>query len=367
MKVIKFKPEPTFNYHLVKIAREYRGLSIADVAEKTKIEKATLARIEEGDQVISNEEIAVLSKVLQFPNSYFLLSATPYDFDNSFYRKKLSVSKKETRKAEASINLAKINFEQLLHMVELPGPNFPKYDLNEFKYVEDCAIHLRKFWNLPHGYVSNLSGLLEKNGIVIINMDLDGADIDGHAIITEDNVPIIFINKDLSADRYRMTLAHELAHLVLHLGQDVSEDRDPEKEAFSFAGEFLMPEREIVCDLSEVKLEKLKELKKYWKVSMGALIQRAYALGVITTSQYKSLWIQMSKAGYKTREPEELDFEREEPSILDELFEVHIQELEFSPKELAEYLGLQVKEMKKKYFPPHLLRKEKKHFSLSMA
>ncbi|MBK7012326.1 MAG: ImmA/IrrE family metallo-endopeptidase [Xanthomonadales bacterium] len=45
---------------------------------------------------------------------------------------------------------------------------------------------------------------------------------------------MIFINKDVPGDRWRFTLAHELAHLVMH---DIPKP-DMEDEADEFASEF---------------------------------------------------------------------------------------------------------------------------------
>ncbi|MDV6036524.1 hypothetical protein N7X28_08550 [Bacillus sp. SM-B1] len=44
-------------------------------------------------------------------------------------------------------------------------------------------------------------------------------------------------------------------------------------------------------------------MKKKWHVSVGVMIRRAYNLGVITFNQYSYLQRQMSKNGWRKKEP----------------------------------------------------------------
>ena len=92
-------------------------------------------------------------------------------------------------------------------------------------------------------------------------------------------------------DRARFTLAHELAHLIMHR----IPTPDSEGEADRFASEFLMPARDIAADLNGFSLQKAAVLKPYWRVSMAALIQHAEDLSKITEWQHKNLNIQKNK------------------------------------------------------------------------
>ena len=57
----------------------------------------------------------------------------------------------------------------------------------------------------------------------------------------------MIINGNRSNDRKRLDIAHELGHILMHLFPNIAipSYRDKEKEAFRFAAEFLMPEKEI--------------------------------------------------------------------------------------------------------------------------
>jgi Zn-dependent peptidase ImmA (M78 family) len=166
--------------------------------------------------------------------------------------------------------------------------------------------------------------------------------IDGVTINVNDRLPpIIFVNKDIPGDRLRFTLSHELAHIVMH--KYPSENM--EKEADTFASEFLMPADDIKHSLSYLTLHKLAELKLHWKVAMSALVYRANFLGQISPRQNQYLFMQLSKAGYKTREPAELDIPVEKPSLLKKLIDIHTQVLNYSVNEIAKILHLEEEEV----------------------
>jgi Zn-dependent peptidase ImmA (M78 family)/DNA-binding XRE family transcriptional regulator len=357
MKIVKLKrtSHPEFNHKLIAIAREQRGIGQSELAIKVGIDQGNISRIERGIQNPTPETMEKIAEVLNYSISFFRQESRVLEFENSYYRRKLKIPKKDLLKAEASINVSKVNLDALLQLVELPLSNYLQFDLSKDSITPaQCAMKLRKHWQISNGYVPNLTQLLEKNGIVVINIDFGNIEIDGHAVVTENNIPIIFINKNISADRYRLTLAHELGHLVLHLGKDIPKERDVEEEAFLFAGEFMMPEREIKSELMEVTIERLMQHKQYWKISMGALLKRARVLEMISENQYKYLWQQMTHLGYKRVEPAKLDFPKEQPSILRQLIDAHLDELDYKESDLAEFLGLRFSEFEDQFLSDRL-------------
>jgi hypothetical protein len=81
-------------------------------------------------------------------------------------------------------------------------------------------------------------------------------------------------------------------------------------------------------------------LKPAWRVSMAALITRATRLDLIAPRQARYLWMQMGRAGYREREPAELDFPKEDPQTLRELFDLHRSQLNYSMADLSGLLAL---------------------------
>jgi len=139
-----------------------------------------------------------------------------------------------------------------------------------------------------------------------INRDRIDNEVSGYLLRSEEhNTVIIGVNGKHSEPRQRFTIAHELAHYMLHNGELVHVDgartgsmldwRGPahtgnserEKEANLFAAELLMPERFLRQDLRQLEnidlLEKdvLKVLAKRYEVSAQALTIRLAQLNLV--------------------------------------------------------------------------------------
>lgn len=76
---------------------------------------------------------------------------------------------------------------------------------------------------------------------------------------------------------------------------------------------------------------------------MQSLILRAEHLGIITSARSRSLHAYMNKLGYLPVEPLPLD--REEPSVLTNIVDVHLNAHEYTTSELANVLGMPTKNM----------------------
>ena len=136
----------------------------------------------------------------------------------------------------------------------------------------------------------------------------------------------------------RFTLAHELGHLVMHRFPTP----EMETEANEFASALLMPANEMRAALMgrKIRLEVLAALKPEWKVAMQALLMRVSALGLIEPNQGRYLWQKIGSHGWRLREPPELDFPREAPSVLPRIIKSHVNDLGYSGDELASLLRI---------------------------
>ena len=79
---------------------------------------------------------------------------------------------------------------------------------------------------------------------------------------------------------------------------------------------------------------------------MASLMHRARELEVINENQYTYLRIQLQGKGYRYREPAELDFPKEQPTLLTEIIQAHLDELGYGYPEVAEMTGMSVSEFK---------------------
>jgi Zn-dependent peptidase ImmA (M78 family) len=155
--------------------------------------------------------------------------------------------------------------------------------------------------------------------------------------------PLIVLNSEQPADRLRYTLAHELGHLVMHRFPSPN----MEDEANIFASSLLMPREDIKPHFvgRRIDLALLAAMKPEWKVAMQALLMRATALNAVTKHQAQYLWKQISARRLRLREPPELDFAPERPTVIASMLRVHVDSLGYSLAELAALLHVQEREL----------------------
>ena len=88
--------------------------------------------------------------------------------------------------------------------------------------------------------------------------------------------------------------------------EDISEPvilKRIEQEANLFAAAFLLPEQTLAQELYSLTLSSFQILKKRWLVSMQVIIFRSQQIGALDSDQAKSLFIQISSKGWRTKEP----------------------------------------------------------------
>lgn len=335
------------NPHMVVLAREARGLGQKSLAEALNMSQGTISKIETGLIPVSDEIIEKLVEILDYPAHFFRQEGTITGIGVAevFHRKRQSVPQRVLNKIYAQIEIRIKHISSLLLSTEVVS-NMLKMDVDEYsQQVEEIARAMRAHWQLPRGPIQNISEVIENAGGIIFLFDFDTPLVDAISRWIPGLPPLFFLNERIPQDRYRLSLAHELGHMVMH----TYPSPEIEEQAFRFAAEFLMPERDIIVDLQNLNLPKLANLKRYWKVSMAALLKRAEELGTIQPNQARYLWAQMAKAGYKTREPAELDIMGEQPRLLHELVEAHQKELGYSEEDLRVLLPLNDDELEKFY------------------
>ena len=208
------------------------------------------------------------------------------------------------RRLEARLNVYRAHLDLLLREVEVePALALPLFDPLEY-VPEDAARIMRMQWRMPSGPVRDLMGWLESAGCLVVAEDFGamtgGGRVDGLSQWVGDS-PVMLVNGRAPTDRLRLTLAHELGHLCLHSAELGG---DPEDEANAFAAEFLMPADLIRSELRNLSLGKLHSLKRYWGVSMQALIERAHRLGTLSAQQRTGLYKALSRRGWRTNAPQ---------------------------------------------------------------
>lgn len=286
-------------------AREYRGYTQSELASRiVGLSQSNLSKFEKGIGVLSDEVLQRVIKLLDFPEGFFHLSISN-NVENAHYRRKSGITKRTKEDIEKSNKLIGYIIDQMSDSIEFPAFTLKTIDLEDDYTPEYAARFTRKYIGILQGSVKDICTILEKYGIVIVEQTYDTENFDGVSFLTDKGTPVMVINRDFSNDHKRLTIAHELGHIVMHLSKDIAipEYRNKEDEAFRFASEFLMPANEIRSSLDTLRLSSLMPLKLHWLTSMAAIIRRAWSLGCIDKNRYQYLNIELSRHHYKKHEP----------------------------------------------------------------
>lgn len=325
------------NPYMIIVGRESRGLSQKMLADALGVSQGRVSKVESGLLAVPDDLLDALARVLNYPSGFFLQAGAPkgVGIAEIFHRKRQDVPKKVLDKVYARMEIRYRHIENLLRATDIPV-NVPHLDIDEFGTVADIARLVRATWHLPRGPIQDLTTILENAGVVVVPFDFETPKIDAISRWLPGLPPLIFVNETSPKDRLRFNLGHELGHLVMH----TLPNPEIEDQANQFAAEFLLPERDIRNDLGDLTMAKLAVLKRYWNASMSALLKRADDLGTISAGRARALWAQMARAGYKLREPVDLDVPGEQPTLVRELVETHLRDLGYDHHDLHDLLCL---------------------------
>ncbi|MEM6393571.1 MAG: ImmA/IrrE family metallo-endopeptidase [Planctomycetota bacterium] len=345
--------DENYNPRMLTLAREAQRLTQAALAEAVGVSQPLVARWEDDttdshdrrcpspDQAERLGEVLTVDPDLFFLGSDFRVrgSGLMRDYGSEFYHRSRQKARRSDIKAiHARCRLTELRVERLLRGSESTEDMIPDIDPDDHAGdIERVATLARLRMGLASGPIRDLTELIERNGGLIIDRDLEADGMDALCRWVEGLPKLFYLNGDAPGDRMRWSLAHELGHTVMHFGRDV-EFRLAEEQANAFAGAFLMPVNDVRRDFAcRVDLDRLAQLKRKWRVSMQALAYRAHRLGCIDATRFKSIFTQMSRRGWRKTEP--VSVSRESPLGYKRLIRQH-QDAGFSPNDLARILLL---------------------------
>lgn len=317
-------------------ARRAAGLTQKDLADQVDVSQALLSKVESGVREADPDLTQKLSRVLLVTPDVLCTQLSRFGTPISYHRSRKTVGRRVVGKLEAQFNLIRIHINRVIDSAE---PDFPL----ELPIIEpnperggaaEVARQVRRRLSIPPGPIKNLIQILEDAGVFVFRFDFGTDGVDGVSFHVPGEQAFIFLNAQNSGARQRMTAAHEMGHLVMHL-----RNRDPntmEDEANAFASEFLAPEEEIRGSLRNLTWEKAMRLKPYWRISMKALVHRANAAKAITPGRARRLYIRL--APYKKEEPCPIMPER--VTLARELTAFLADDLGYTDAELSSALGV---------------------------
>lgn len=132
--------------------------------------------------------------------------------------------------------------------------------------------------------IRDICGLLESAGVKVRSINIASDSFFGLSVGRDDGGPAVVVNtwERIAVERWIFTAAHELGHILLHLGAydaaDSGERLDEEKEADAFAAHFLLPEgaftREWAASAGLGFVDRVLKLKRMFRVSYRTVLYR---------------------------------------------------------------------------------------------
>ena len=340
-----------FSPELLVLARRSREMTQTRLAKLSGLSPTSVSRYENGTLPVASGALFRIAAALDYPIKFFLRKPTLIGAAGGavFHRKQQSLPVRKLYQAHALAETRRLEITTMLNSLDVHPSPPPEYPVDLFEDdPEKIARSVRVAMNIPPGPIFDITKVVERNGCVVVAHEFGSSQIDGFS--QRGNYPPCFLhlNAQLPPDRWRWTLAHELGHVVMHF-EPTASPKLVEQQANLFAAELLTPAREIGPQLSGLTFQKLGGLKREWKVSMQALITRAYHLKAISEGQRRAMFMRLSRAGYRTREPETLDPPVEKPFVMTLLARRHLDELELSRSELCDLLTITESEFQEHY------------------
>jgi Zn-dependent peptidase ImmA (M78 family) len=333
------------NHRQLTFVRELRGLNQTDLSSSIKgLSQSNLSKFEKGLGVLSEDLQLKIKEFLKFPVEFFdrKICST---IENGNYRKRATINKSDIVTFENKCRLLGYIIDEMSQSLDWPEFSLIPLSVDEGYNPEYIASYNRKIIGLSKDNpVVNICSLLEENGVIIYEMNTIDK-FDGLSFFTDKGYPIIVINKSLSNDRKRFTIAHELGHILMHNDSNFpisafNDEKRKEKEANEFASEFLMPAADIKNSLRGITLSEVAKLKSYWLTSMASIIRKAKDLGCIDANRHKYFLIEMSRNGFNKKEPVDVFIDR--PQVLKNGYMLFKTELSYTDDDFTDTMFLPI-------------------------
>ncbi|MBK9387368.1 MAG: ImmA/IrrE family metallo-endopeptidase [Planctomycetes bacterium] len=265
--------------------RRAKALSQVELAELAKLSRAGLRKIEVGQVSPRAATLHSIARALDVPIQELLAPATEPSQVRFRSRKRL----KSRDQILLRVGRVLADFRELEELLQESRPFRLESLAGELRtsslLPEAAASRCRELMRLsPSEPVRDLCGLLEANGIKVLCLPAASREFFGLSVGPADGGPAVAVNtwERISVERWIFTAAHELGHLLLHLGAyDVAvreESDDEERAADAFAAEFLMPDAVFQREWAEARglglVDRVLKVKRIFHVSYRTVLHR---------------------------------------------------------------------------------------------
>lgn len=261
----------------IKEAREYRMLSVIELADRIGKTRQAVSQFENGTIKPTFDILSKIADATDFPIQYFFKPEQVRNASSSeipLYRG----SPSKTRSLKRSYKIATVWADNIIDYlknyvvlidINLPELNFDfTNDVDIVKRIENISDRLRKQWGLGRGPIKDIIGALENNGFIVSKIPHKAKEVEAFSLWYE-KIPFVFYegNRNTNAS-YIFSISHEVGHLLLH--QSLTENeilnsslyKSIEEQANIFAGAFLMPAESFGNEYITSNLDSFISIKK---------------------------------------------------------------------------------------------------------
>ena len=366
----------------LKYYRLRKNMTKKQLASLAGVTPMSISHYENGERKPGMDVIRKLAKALDVRVSDFLSKRNEnLTFIHGEFRKKSKLSESLQEYIRESVEEYMNRFFTIVDV--LGGEVLPEapacHGVNLSGDVEQDAKTLREYLHISeNGPIGNLVELLENKGVLVCFFDfapsvmaqseivqntIAQSEITQNKIsqsaIAQDTIvqdkdasdafsgmnglvngrPYIIVNKNMSPERIRSTIVHEMAHFMFVWQEDM-EEKLVEDYATAISGAFLFPREDARRELGIRRSAVTKDMAlvcKEYGISMYLLVKRANLCGILTDRAAKDFYVRAGQHGWKKAEP--VRIAREEPMLFSQLVFRAVSEHEISVQKGAELLG----------------------------
>ena len=295
----------------IKFYRLLAGLSQEELAEKVNLTKMAISNYEKGKREADSSIILKIAKALKVKSYKLAIDKNQQiQIVHGAFRKKLTMKQSDIDLLYGKLDRYLDKFNNIVNILDNTVlPSFDKPRKQKYKDASSGAKFVRGFLGLSeNGSIGNLVDLLERKGIIVCqieNIDSKFSGMNG----TLNGRPYIAVNYNLSPERHRFTLIHELFHILF----DFSQKDDEEKLIDRATGCFFLPTKDIFRELGVKRtniLGDLRAIQYKYGVSIQCVLYRAKEAGIINNSIYKKHLERIKEINFREKDKREFLPER---------------------------------------------------------
>lgn len=271
-------------------ARQMKGLSMEELGSllAPAVTRQAINKYEKGQTLPDSRMLLAFGSALGVKPDYFFRPFT-VEVDRVMFRKDAKFPEK---KAVAIRERVREELERYLEVEQLCGTQsgftLPSVNISSTEDVTGYANKVRSILNLGIDGISNVTEVLEDNGIKVIEISEDKS-FEGLSGYANNNIPVIVVNANITSERKRFALLHELGHLLMKFKGDMKA-KEIENFCNIFAGELLLPSSVLLSRIGikrhDISLAELSDIQKQYGISVDSIMEAMRRLDVITDRRY---------------------------------------------------------------------------------